>query len=65
MNECSIFIIEDDQAIVDMYYDVIAHLGYAIAGHVIKGDEATAVFNKLTPTPDVVIIGAIRNRWFR
>ncbi|OGS42929.1 MAG: hypothetical protein A3K76_02160 [Euryarchaeota archaeon RBG_13_57_23] len=52
----SIFIVEDEAFIVDLYRDILTVSGHVIAGVAYDGAEALDKYARTNPKPDVIIM---------
>ena len=51
-----ILIAEDEETLADLYRVLLARHGHEILGIVRSGDEAIALYKKLNPKPDIVLM---------
>jgi len=51
-----IFVVEDDQQIVELYREILTIYGYEFAGFALDGKEAVRVFERMNPRPDIIIM---------
>ncbi|MFX0168143.1 MAG: response regulator [Candidatus Hodarchaeota archaeon] len=52
----SIFIIDDEENLHQVYKALFAVKGHTVIGSAFDGDEAIQIFTKLDPKPDVIIM---------
>jgi two-component system chemotaxis response regulator CheY len=51
-----VFVVEDDQQVVELYREILRIYGYEFAGFAINGKEAVQAFKVMIPRPDVIIM---------
>ncbi len=51
-----VFVVEDDQQIIELYRVILKMYGYEFAGFALDGKEAVQVFEAMNPRPDIIIM---------
>lgn len=51
-----VFVVEDDQQIIELYRELLRIYGYELAGFALNGKEAVVAFEAMNPRPDIVIM---------
>jgi two-component system, chemotaxis family, chemotaxis protein CheY len=51
-----VFVVEDDQNVIELYKEILRIYGYELVGFVLNGKEAIEVFEAMDPRPDVIIM---------
>lgn len=51
-----VFIVEDDQTLVEAYREILALKGFEVVGWAVTGEEAIGKVPSLVPPPDVIIM---------
>lgn len=51
-----VFVVEDDQQVLELYRVILKMYGYEIAGFALDGKEAVRMFEAMNPRPDIIIM---------
>jgi CheY-like chemotaxis protein len=51
-----VFVVEDDQHVIELYREILRIYGYEFAGFALNGKEAVQAFEAMNPRPDVIIM---------
>lgn len=51
-----VFVVEDDQQVVELYREILRIYGYEFAGFALNGKEAVKAFETMNPRPDIIIM---------
>ena len=51
-----VFVVEDDQQIIELYREILTTYRYELVGYATDGKEAVKAFEAMDPRPDVVIM---------
>lgn len=52
----SVFVVEDDLQIIELYKEILRIYRYELAGFALNGKEAVKAFETMDPRPDVIIM---------
>lgn len=52
----SVFVVEDDKQVLELYRVILKMYGYEIAGFALDGKEAVRMFEAMNPRPDIIIM---------
>lgn len=52
----SVFVVEDDKQVLELYSVILKMYGYEIAGFALDGKEAVRMFEAMNPRPDIIIM---------
>jgi len=51
-----VFVVEDDQQVVELYKEILRIYGYEFSGFALDGRDAIKTFEAMNPRPDIVIM---------
>jgi len=51
-----VFVVEDDQQIIELYRELLRTYGYELVGFALNGKEAVKAFEAMHPRPDIIIM---------